>query len=195
MKTKLSVLSAAMLAATLTMMPAISQAAIPQSVEGQPIPILEPMLERNTTADVSVEVIPALELSVDEFVIKDAQGGASGLSVKALRAIADEAPTGAVRDFRLRFPKVTLSLHQGSAKQVADTDANFALFANDRVPFFADQGDVIEDVANRDASVGACVLSAFLDVPGGKNPHGTFIAHGGKPCFACRSGMGNDFFV
>ena len=56
MKTKLSVLSAAMLAATLTIMPAISQAAIPQSVEGQPIPSLAPMLERTTPAVVSVAV-------------------------------------------------------------------------------------------------------------------------------------------
>lgn len=56
MKTKLSVLSAAMLAATLTMMPAVSQAAIPQSVEGQSIPSLAPMLERTTPAVVSVAV-------------------------------------------------------------------------------------------------------------------------------------------
>ncbi|MCL1090726.1 Do family serine endopeptidase DegQ [Shewanella profunda] len=56
MKTKLSVLSAAMLAATLTMMPAISQAAIPQTVDGQSIPSLAPMLERTTPAVVSVAV-------------------------------------------------------------------------------------------------------------------------------------------
>lgn len=56
MKTKLSVLSAAMLAATLTMMPAISQAAIPQTVDGQSMPSLAPMLERATPAVVSVAV-------------------------------------------------------------------------------------------------------------------------------------------
>ncbi len=56
MKTKLSVLSAAMLAATLTMMPSFSQAAIPQTVEGQAIPSLAPMLERTTPAVVSVAV-------------------------------------------------------------------------------------------------------------------------------------------
>ncbi|MDT3296398.1 MULTISPECIES: Do family serine endopeptidase DegQ [unclassified Shewanella] len=56
MKTKLSVLSAAMLAATLTMMPVVSQAAIPQTVEGQSIPSLAPMLERTTPAVVSVAV-------------------------------------------------------------------------------------------------------------------------------------------
>lgn len=56
MKTKLSVLSAAMLAASLTIMPVISQAAIPQAVDGQNIPSLAPMLERITPAVVSVAV-------------------------------------------------------------------------------------------------------------------------------------------
>lgn len=56
MKTKLSVLSAAILGATLTIMPAISQAAIPQTVEGQTLPSLAPMLERTTPAVVSVAV-------------------------------------------------------------------------------------------------------------------------------------------
>lgn len=45
-----------------------------------------------TFSDVSVRVIPALELSVDGFVIKDGQGGVSGVSVKALRAKAELMP-------------------------------------------------------------------------------------------------------
>ena len=56
MKIKLSVLSAAMLATTLTMMPVVSQAAIPQTVDGQSMPSLAPMLERTTPAVVSVAV-------------------------------------------------------------------------------------------------------------------------------------------
>ena len=63
MKTKLSVLSAAMLAATLTIMPVVSQAAIPQTVEGQSIPSLAPMLERTTPAVVSVAVTGLMFLS------------------------------------------------------------------------------------------------------------------------------------
>ncbi|MGL4613184.1 MAG: Do family serine endopeptidase DegQ [Shewanella sp.] len=56
MKTTLSVLSAAMLAATLTITPVASQAAIPQVVDGQAMPSLAPMLERTTPAVVSVAV-------------------------------------------------------------------------------------------------------------------------------------------
>ncbi|GGI79471.1 Do family serine endopeptidase DegQ [Shewanella gelidii] len=56
MKTKISLLSAAILSATLTMMPATSHAAIPQTVNGQSMPSLAPMLERTTPAVVSVAV-------------------------------------------------------------------------------------------------------------------------------------------
>jgi S1-C subfamily serine protease len=56
MKTKLSLLSAALLTASLTMFPAVSHAAIPQSVDGQALPSLAPMLERTTPAVVSVAV-------------------------------------------------------------------------------------------------------------------------------------------
>jgi serine protease DegQ len=56
MNTKLSVISAAILGTTLTLMPAISQAAIPQAVGGQVLPSLAPMLERTTPAVVSVAV-------------------------------------------------------------------------------------------------------------------------------------------
>ena len=61
MKTKKSVLSAAILSATLlgtslSLMPVVSQAAIPQTVEGQALPSLAPMLERTTPAVVSVAV-------------------------------------------------------------------------------------------------------------------------------------------
>ncbi|MCE9687073.1 Do family serine endopeptidase DegQ [Shewanella sp. AS16] len=56
MKTKLSVLSAAILGVSLSLMPAISQAAIPMTVEGQMLPSLAPMLERTTPAVVSVAV-------------------------------------------------------------------------------------------------------------------------------------------
>ena len=56
MKTKLSLLSAALLTASLTMMPVASHAAIPMSVDGQTLPSLAPMLERTTPAVVSVAV-------------------------------------------------------------------------------------------------------------------------------------------
>ena len=56
MKTKLSVLSAAVLGAALTLTPVISQAAMPQTVEGQQMPSLAPMLENVTPAVVSVNV-------------------------------------------------------------------------------------------------------------------------------------------
>ncbi|GAA0787374.1 MULTISPECIES: Do family serine endopeptidase DegQ [Pseudomonadati] len=56
MKTKLSLLSAALLTASLTMMPVVSNAAIPMSVDGQALPSLAPMLERTTPAVVSVAV-------------------------------------------------------------------------------------------------------------------------------------------
>ncbi|MFT5236065.1 MAG: serine protease DegQ [Shewanella sp.] len=56
MKTKLSLLSAALLTASLTLTPAISQAAIPIAVNGDVIPSLAPMLERTTPAVVAVAV-------------------------------------------------------------------------------------------------------------------------------------------
>jgi serine protease DegQ len=56
MKTKLSLLSAALLTASLAMTPTLSFAAIPQAVDGQAIPSLAPMLERTTPAVVSVAV-------------------------------------------------------------------------------------------------------------------------------------------
>ncbi|ACA88481.1 Do family serine endopeptidase DegQ [Shewanella woodyi] len=56
MKTKLSLLSAALLTASLTLTPAISQAAIPMAVNGESIPSLAPMLERTTPAVVAVAV-------------------------------------------------------------------------------------------------------------------------------------------
>ena len=56
MKTKFSLLSAAILSATLTMMPAVSSAALPQAVNGQTMPSLAPMLERTAPGVVSVAV-------------------------------------------------------------------------------------------------------------------------------------------
>ncbi|MEH6463466.1 MAG: Do family serine endopeptidase DegQ [Shewanella psychromarinicola] len=56
MKTKLSLLSAALLTASLVMTPTLSLAAIPQAVDGQTLPSLAPMLERTTPAVVSVAV-------------------------------------------------------------------------------------------------------------------------------------------
>ncbi|WP_153915450.1 DegQ family serine endoprotease [Shewanella sp. TC10] len=56
MKPKLTLLSAAILSASLSLMPAISQAAMPHSVDGQALPSLAPMLERTTPAVVSVAV-------------------------------------------------------------------------------------------------------------------------------------------
>ncbi|WP_028766448.1 Do family serine endopeptidase DegQ [Shewanella fidelis] len=56
MKTKLSILSAALLSATLTMAPAVSQAAIPLAVDGQELPSLAPMLQKTTPAVVAVAV-------------------------------------------------------------------------------------------------------------------------------------------
>ncbi|ABO25162.1 Do family serine endopeptidase DegQ [Shewanella loihica] len=56
MKTKLSLLSAALLGASLMVMPAVSQAAIPLAVEGQALPSLAPMLEKTTPAVVAVAV-------------------------------------------------------------------------------------------------------------------------------------------
>ncbi|MFQ6371583.1 DegQ family serine endoprotease [Shewanella sp. YIC-542] len=56
MKTKLSLISAALLGASLMLTPAISQASIPQAVDGQNIPSLAPMLQRATPAVVSVAV-------------------------------------------------------------------------------------------------------------------------------------------
>ena len=56
MKTKLSLLSAALLTASLTLTPAISQAAIPIAVNGDVIPSLAPMLERTTPAVVAIAV-------------------------------------------------------------------------------------------------------------------------------------------
>ncbi|QLE86934.1 DegQ family serine endoprotease [Shewanella sp. Scap07] len=56
MKTKLSLLSAAVLSASLTLMPAVSHAAIPLAVDGQQLPSLAPMLEKTTPAVVAVAV-------------------------------------------------------------------------------------------------------------------------------------------
>ncbi|QSX36696.1 Do family serine endopeptidase DegQ [Shewanella sedimentimangrovi] len=56
MKTKLSLVSAAILSASLTLVPAVSQAALPQVFEGQTMPSLAPMLEQTTPAVVSVAV-------------------------------------------------------------------------------------------------------------------------------------------
>ena len=56
MKTKLSVLSAAVLGAALTLTPVVSQASLPMSVDGQQMPSLAPMLEKVTPAVVSVNV-------------------------------------------------------------------------------------------------------------------------------------------
>lgn len=56
MKTKISLLSAAILSTSLSLMPAVANAALPMSVEGQQLPSLAPMLERTTPAVVSVAV-------------------------------------------------------------------------------------------------------------------------------------------
>ncbi|GIU19265.1 MULTISPECIES: DegQ family serine endoprotease [unclassified Shewanella] len=56
MKTKLSLLSAAILTATLTLAPVASQAAIPLAVDGQELPSLAPMLQKTTPAVVAVAV-------------------------------------------------------------------------------------------------------------------------------------------
>ncbi|QBF82441.1 DegQ family serine endoprotease [Shewanella maritima] len=56
MKAKLSLLSAAVLTASLALSPVVSQAALPHSVNGQTLPSLAPMLEKTTPAVVSVAV-------------------------------------------------------------------------------------------------------------------------------------------
>ncbi|QDO82365.1 DegQ family serine endoprotease [Shewanella psychropiezotolerans] len=56
MKSKLSLLSAALLTASLSLAPSLSQAAIPIAVDGQSIPSLAPMLTRTTPAVVAVAV-------------------------------------------------------------------------------------------------------------------------------------------
>ncbi|MCL1148195.1 DegQ family serine endoprotease [Shewanella marinintestina] len=56
MKMKLSLLSAAVLGATLTLAPVVSQAAIPLAVDGQELPSLAPMLQKTTPAVVAVAV-------------------------------------------------------------------------------------------------------------------------------------------
>ncbi|WP_299805814.1 Do family serine endopeptidase [uncultured Shewanella sp.] len=56
MKTKLSLLSAAILGATLALAPVVSQAAIPLAVDGQELPSLAPMLQKTTPAVVAVAV-------------------------------------------------------------------------------------------------------------------------------------------
>ncbi|MFT5790336.1 MAG: serine protease DegQ [Shewanella sp.] len=56
MKTKLSLLSAALLGATLTLAPVVSQAAIPLAVGGEILPSLAPMLHKTTPAVVAVAV-------------------------------------------------------------------------------------------------------------------------------------------
>jgi LysR family cys regulon transcriptional activator len=52
----------------------------------------------------------------EEFV----QQSAGRLSIAATHSQARYALPGAVRDFRLRYPQVTLNLHQGSPHQVAE---------------------------------------------------------------------------
>ncbi|WP_394130309.1 DegQ family serine endoprotease [Shewanella maritima] len=56
MKTKLSLLSAAVLTASLALTPIASHAALPHSVDGQALPSLAPMLQETTPAVVSVAV-------------------------------------------------------------------------------------------------------------------------------------------
>lgn len=56
MKTKFTVLSAAILSATILVSPAISHAKLPVSVNGQQLPTLAPMLERVTPGVVSIRV-------------------------------------------------------------------------------------------------------------------------------------------
>lgn len=56
MKKQLSILSAALLTASLSLTPSLSQAAIPIAVDGQAVPSLAPMLERTTPAVVAVAV-------------------------------------------------------------------------------------------------------------------------------------------
>ncbi|MGI2260532.1 DegQ family serine endoprotease [Shewanella sp. GXUN23E] len=56
MKTKMSLLSAAILSTSLSLMPAVASAALPMSAQGQQLPSLAPMLERTTPAVVSVAV-------------------------------------------------------------------------------------------------------------------------------------------
>ena len=56
MKMKLSLLSAALLTASLTLAPGVSQAAIPLAANGEALPSLAPMLERTTPAVVAVAV-------------------------------------------------------------------------------------------------------------------------------------------
>lgn len=56
MKTKLSLLSTAILGASLMLAPVVSQAAIPLSVGGEVIPSLAPMLQKTTPAVVAVAV-------------------------------------------------------------------------------------------------------------------------------------------
>lgn len=56
MKMKISVLSAAILSAGLTLMPMTASAALPMAVNSQQLPSLAPMLERTTPAVVSVAV-------------------------------------------------------------------------------------------------------------------------------------------
>lgn len=69
MKTKLSVLSAAFLSASLLLTPTISQAKLPVAVDGQQLPTLAPMLERITPGVVSIRVSGSKEVRsrVDPF--------------------------------------------------------------------------------------------------------------------------------
>ena len=56
MNKRLTLLSASMLALSVGILPAVSQAALPQSVQGQQMPSLAPMLEKVTPAVVSISV-------------------------------------------------------------------------------------------------------------------------------------------
>jgi Do/DeqQ family serine protease len=69
MKTKLTVLSAAILSATLLISPATSHAKLPVSVNGQQLPTLAPMLEKVTPGVVSIRVSGSKEVRqrVDPF--------------------------------------------------------------------------------------------------------------------------------
>jgi len=56
MKMKLSLISAAVLSASLLLTPAVSMAKMPIAVNGQQLPTLAPMLEQITPGVVSIQV-------------------------------------------------------------------------------------------------------------------------------------------
>lgn len=69
MKTKISLISAAVLSATLLLAPTITEAKLPVAVDGQQLPTLAPMLERVTPGVVSIRVSGSKEVRqrVDPF--------------------------------------------------------------------------------------------------------------------------------